>query len=377
MSADVSADATPDRTRKTFPGISSRAYEHPADRTALVALRKADGFSSLFKKFNGLLKEPQVRLALLADSVKVSDQQFSRLDRLLTDACAALDMPYRPGFFVQQDPRTNAVCIGLDQPTIVLSTGLIEILDEEELRFVIGHETGHALSGHAVYRTMLMWLTLMADNLSWLPGGSFGIGVIITMLQEWFRKSELSCDRAGLLVGQDLEAGMRSLMKMAGGAHLEEMNPLAFLDQAREYESGGTIKDSFLKLMLVKDRSHPITSLRALELTRWVEGGDYRRILAGDYPRREDDRDASFREEAKSAGDSYVNTVKNSTDPLFTKLRSFADDASGVGERLGQKMYRMWGPQGPGNGNSDSSSASGNAGDSAGNDDYEQDEETP
>ena len=140
---------------------------------------------------------------------------------------------------------------------------------------------------------------------------------------------------------------MRALMKLAGGAHLEEMNPLAFLDQAREYEAGGSVKESFLKIMMVKDRSHPITSLRALELTRWVESGDYRRILNGEYPRREEDQNASFRAEAKAAGESYVNSAKNSGDPLFTKLRGFADDATSAGDRLGQKLYRKWGSQGP------------------------------
>ena len=343
----MSDDNTPDRTRITFPGISSRAYEHPADRTALVALRKAEGFGEVFKRLNSILKEPSGRLILLADAVKVSDQQFRRLDALLTDACQALDVPERPAFFVQQSPLVNAACWGLDRPTIIMTTALLEIMDQEELRFIIGHEVGHALSGHGVYRTMLAWLTNMVDNLGWVPGGAFAIKALITLLQEWFRKSELSCDRAGLLVGQDLEAGMRSLMKLAGGAHLEEMNPMAFLDQAREYESGGTIKESFLKILQVKDRSHPITSLRALELTRWVESGDYGRILSGDYPHRDTDRDASFRAEAKAAGESYVNSVKTSGDPLFTKLRSFADDASGVGDRIGQKMYRMWGSQGP------------------------------
>ena len=340
-------DNTPDRARKTFPGISSRAYEHPADRSALVALRKAEGFGEVFKKLNSILKEPSGRLILLAEAVQVSQQQFRRLDELLTDACLALDVPDRPAFFVQQDPGMNAACWGLDRPTILITTGLLEVLDQEELRFVIGHEVGHAFSGHGVYRTMLAWLTNMANNLGWVPGGAFAINVLITLLREWFRKSELSCDRAGLLVGQDLDAGIRALMKLAGGAHLEEMNPMAFLDQAREYESGGTIKESFLKILQVKDRSHPMTAPRALELTRWVEGGDYRRILNGDYPHRDEDQNASFRAEAKNAGESYVNSVKNSTDPLFTKLRSFAEDASGVGDRIGQKMYRKWGPAGP------------------------------
>ena len=44
--------------------------------------------------------------------------------------------------YVNQDPQPNAMCIGLDEPIIVVTTGLVELLDEEEMRAVVGHEVG-------------------------------------------------------------------------------------------------------------------------------------------------------------------------------------------------------------------------------------------
>ncbi|NEE50156.1 M48 family metalloprotease, partial [Streptomyces sp. SID8455] len=88
-------------------------------------------------------------------------------------------------------------------------------------------------------------------------------------LREWFRKSELSADRAGLLVGQDIQASMRGLMKIAGGNHLHEMNVDAFLAQADEYEKGGDLRDSVLKILNVLPRTHPFTTVRAAELKKW------------------------------------------------------------------------------------------------------------
>ncbi|NED86395.1 M48 family metalloprotease, partial [Streptomyces sp. SID11233] len=73
-----------------------------------------------------------------------------------------------PPLFVTQDPRPQAMCVGMDEPVIVLTTGLVELLDEEELRAVIGHEVGHALSGHSVYRTILLFLTTMALKVAWI-----------------------------------------------------------------------------------------------------------------------------------------------------------------------------------------------------------------
>ncbi|MBR7839375.1 M48 family metallopeptidase [Actinospica durhamensis] len=344
MAVDME-DAAPARVRKTFPGISSRAYEHPADRAALIALRKLAGFDSLLKLLNSLINEREVRLLLLGNAVQVSRQQFPRLNALLEDACRVLDQPTQPEMFVQQSPRVNAMTIGLDKPVIVLTTGLVELLDEEELRFVVAHELGHAFSGHAVYRTMLLWLMNLTKVASVLPGGVLGIQALIKALLEWYRKAEISCDRAGLLVSQDIEAAIRTHMKLAGGAHLYEMNPMVFIDQGREYESTGDFRDSLLRLSLGSQVTHPFPAVRALDLTRWVDSGAYARILTGEYPRRDDDANASAREAARDAFDSYTEGIKNSTDPLMTKVRDFMREAGAVGDRLGEKMYRKWGPQ--------------------------------
>lgn len=324
----------PSRNRVRFPGISSRAYEHPSDRSALVALRKLSGFDTVFKALSGLLPERSLRLLFLSDSVRVSDQQFTHLNDMLRDACYILDLEKVPPMYVAQDPQPNAMCIGLDEPIIVATTGLVELLDEEEMRAVIGHEVGHALSGHAVYRTILLFLTNLAVKVAWIPLGNLAIMAIVTALREWFRKSELSCDRAGLLVGQDLKASMRGLMKIAGGNHLHEMNVDAFLKQAEEYEAGGDLRDSVLKILNLLPRSHPFTTVRAAELKKWAESRDYQRIMDGHYPRRSEDKDASVSDAWREGAASYSDGVKNSKDPLMGLIRDIGSGAGGVGTKL-------------------------------------------
>ncbi|WP_326808555.1 M48 family metallopeptidase [Streptomyces sp. NBC_01775] len=324
----------PGRDRRRFPGISSRAYEHPADRSALVALRKLSGFDTVFKALSGLLPERSLRLLFLSDSVRVSDQQFAHLNAMLRDACYILDLEKVPPMYVNQDPHPNAMCIGLDEPIIVVTTGLVELLDEEEMRAVVGHEVGHALSGHAVYRTILLFLTSLALKVAWIPLGNVAIMAIVTALREWFRKSELSADRAGLLVGQDLQASMRGLMKLAGGNHLHEMNVDSFLAQAEEYESGGDLRDSVLKIMNVLPRSHPFTTVRAAELKKWEASRDYQRIMEGHYDKREDDKDTSVRESFRQSAGHYSESVKNSKDPLMGLVRDIAGGAGDLGGKL-------------------------------------------
>ncbi|WP_411142473.1 M48 family metallopeptidase [Streptomyces sp. x-80] len=334
------SERVPSRDRRRFPGISSRSYEHPADRSALVALRKLSGFDTVFKTLSGLLPERSLRLLFLSDSVRVGEQQFAHLNDMLRDACHILDLEKVPPMYVNQDPQPNAMCIGLDEPIIVVTTGLVELLDEEEMRAVIGHEVGHALSGHAVYRTVLLFLTNLALKVAWIPLGNVAIMAIVTALREWFRKSELSADRAGLLVGQDLEASMRGLMKLAGGNHLHQMNVDAFLKQAEEYESGGDLRDSVLKILNVLPRSHPFTTVRAAELKKWAASRDFQRIMDGHYPRRDEDKDASVSDSFKDSATHYADTVRNSKDPLMGLVRDIAGGAGDLGGKLRDSVFR-------------------------------------
>ncbi len=87
--------------------------------------------------------------------VRVDERQFAGLHRLLGEVGRTLDVAELPEMFVTNNPITNAMTIGMDKPIIVLNSSLLDLLDEEELRFVVAHELGHALSGHAVYRTLL------------------------------------------------------------------------------------------------------------------------------------------------------------------------------------------------------------------------------
>ncbi len=352
---DEGHERLPGRQRKRFPGISSRAYEHPADRSALVALRKLSGFDTVFKALSGLLPERSLRLLFLSDSVRVSDQQFQHLHTMLLDACHILDLPKVPPMYVNQDPQPNAMCIGLDEPIIVVTTGLVELLDEEEMRAVVGHEVGHALSGHAVYRTILLFLTNFALKIAWIPLGNIAVMAIVTALREWFRKSELSADRAGLLVGQDLQASMRGLMKIAGGNHLHEMNVDAFLAQAEEYEAGGDLRDSVLKIMNVLPRTHPFTTVRAAELKKWAESRDHQRIVDGHYPRRSEDKDTSVTDSFRESASHYADSVRASKDPLMGLVRDLAGGASDLGGRLRDTFGGRSGSGSPSSGSGEAS----------------------
>ena len=344
-------NTVPDRSRVRLPDISSRAYEHPADRSALVALRKLTGFDVILKNLAGLFSDRALRLMFLASGVRASEQQFPHLYQSMLDGCYVLDLPRVPELYITQDPMVNAMALGADKPFIVLTTGIVDLMDAEEIRFVIGHELGHVLSGHAVYRTMLYYLVNLAARLALVPFAWIGLKAVIWGLEEWYRKSELSCDRAGLLASQDVSAARRALMKTAGGPQLAELSPDAFLEQAREYDAVPDVREGLIKLLQLQGTTHPFAVVRFAELDRWARDGDYESILAGNYPRRDSDSETSVGGEFRAAAKSYQDSWSRSADPLIGAVRGVAGSAMGAGERLMNRFGRRDGSNDDGDDN--------------------------
>jgi Zn-dependent protease with chaperone function len=318
----------PARSRVTLTGISSRAWEHPADRGALTALRELRGFDDIVRAFFGMWNERGFRLSYLAGSIRVDHRQYPRVHQRFAEAATTLDVAELPELYVNQSPIIHGEAIGMDKPFIVISTAAVDKLDDDELRAMLGHEIGHVRSGHAVYKTIMIILTKWAANVSWLPIGSIALRAIIAAMYEWWRKAELSADRAGLLAGQDPSASLRLLMKMAGGGDLTQIDTAAFLEQAAEYEGGGDLRDSFLKIGMTAYSSHPVPVARASELRKWVDSGEYARILGGDYPRRDGDGNASVTEDVKAAASHYRESFNTSQDPLVGLLRKVGGGAA-------------------------------------------------
>src|SRR5216117_3699752 len=219
------------RPRKILTQIAPVTWEHPADRAALQTLRSVPGFDQVVKKVVGFLGERGIRLLFQANAVRVGPTQFPRMNALYADVLTTLDWPERPELFVSQTPFVNAGAYGMERPFIVINSGALKLLDDDEMRTLLGHELGHVMSGHALYRTILVIiLNVSFASLPFLAGIAL-LPVRIALL-EWYRKSELSSDRAGLVASQDATASLRMFLKMAGGGDVKETDLNAFLVQA-------------------------------------------------------------------------------------------------------------------------------------------------
>ena len=176
--------------------------------------------------------------------------------------------------------------------------------------------------------------------LSAIPMGGLSVRMIIAALMEWSRKSELSADRAGLLATQDPAVAVRAHMKIASGGHLDDLDQTSFFAQGAEYVGATDIRDSVLKLLLIERRSHPFPVSRAAELRSWVDSGAYTTVLAGAYPRRQDDSTAPVSEAAQEAARSYSEAFKSSQDVLGRMMHDIAGWLGSAKGWLDEQMRR-------------------------------------
>ncbi|AKJ04004.1 peptidase M48-like protein [Archangium gephyra] len=117
--------------------------------------------------------------------------------------------------FIHPEPmiRAAAVYAPPDTPAIVLSSRLLEVFQEAELRFILGHELGHLAFEHFTLPLPAMALASDWDEESGrLVSPATALG-----LYRWNRAAEASADRAGLLCARELEASASVLLARVSG----------------------------------------------------------------------------------------------------------------------------------------------------------------
>ncbi len=283
--------------------ISPKAYEHPADRAATAALGTVPMLDQVVRKLIELQYERAIRQSFLASSIKLGPDQMPAVWRSWERVLARLDMTEDHDLYVTQFPLANAFVIGSGKPMVVLNSELVTLLDEQEMATVLAHEAGHILSDHVLYQTALLIL-LRAANPARLPlMAGLPLMAVRSALMEWFRATELSCDRAATLVNRDPMVTCRTLMTLGAGIPSSQLNVDAFMVQATDYAQWDSSFDRMSRFLGELRLTHSYPVRRAMEVQEWVRSGDYNRIVGGEYPRRGDPVDA--RTEASGAVDFY------------------------------------------------------------------------
>jgi Zn-dependent protease with chaperone function len=270
---------------KKYKVTDPEIFQHPQDIIAINGLKKLKGFDLVVKLMFKWGYEKIQYIHLISNHLKVDSKQVPGIYEIFRDSVNKMDMK-EPLLFIEPEEKINAYATGIENPYVVLSRGLIEQLDDTEIQFVIGHELGHIKCNHVMYSTLMGFLT---DFSSVIASKGLGLATIITTgmeiaLYNWYRKGELSCDRAGLLVCGDIDACITTLIKFAGGAKKfqTELNKKSFIEQASLYkELDSKLLDFAYKYFYIHKNTHPDCVVRAKEIKTWSESNEYQNILSG------------------------------------------------------------------------------------------------
>jgi Zn-dependent protease with chaperone function len=334
----MSAATLPDDQR--LIQISPKAYEHPADRAATAALKSIPMLDVVVRKLIELGYERTLRQLLLANSVRISEDQLPEVWASHRAALARLDIENIPQLYMGQNPFVNASAIGSQDPMVLINSQTVSLLDELEMRTVLGHEAGHILSDHVMYSTALaILLTIGVAPLSRLP---FFAGIpllaIRLALMEWYRAAELSCDRAATLVNRSPMTTCQTLMVIAGGTASRRLSLDAFVAQAAEYEDWEPGWEKFSRFRIELLQTHPFAVRRVSELMKWVRSGEYDRIVGGEFRKRSDPVDP--REEGGAAAEFYAERFRSIFREFGEGVSKAGDKAADAADKLAQWLRR-------------------------------------
>ena len=289
--------------------ITYRDFIHPEDEKAIQAIQAIP----FYEEVSGLLMkkgiEPYYHSVFMADHVRLSPKQLPKIYSLLPPICRKFGID-EPEFYLQMDPNPGAVTVGDKQAFIVITSGLLDCFtDPLELQSVIAHECGHIVCRHVFYSTLMQ--VLLNDELQGvygmakriiissavdigktLPGGvGTGIAIgekILTRSQQallmalayWYRKSELSCDRASALFVGNAEVPVKAMLRLVGGPSrfTSGINVKEFAAQFDDPASQ-TKWQRILRGAKILMQDHPFSTVRANEIIKFAKTAKFSRMF--------------------------------------------------------------------------------------------------
>lgn len=258
--------------------ISPSEFIHPEDAAALRQLENIPGFPALVKKLLSLGLEKLQYGINMASAIRLSPTQLPNLYNHLPPICKKLGIA-EPEFYLEMDPNPNAWTFGDTKIYITITSGLVEMMTDEELDAVIAHECGHIMCRHVLYHSLARYILSGTDALGIL--GSLTVPIQYAILY-WYRKSELSCDRcASLVTSPETVTGV--MARFAGGPRelTQHINMQEWAKQADQYDAirNDGLWNKTLQIYATMGLSHPFNAVRVREVLKWGNSSQYRNLI--------------------------------------------------------------------------------------------------
>ena len=163
----------------------------------------------------------------------------------------------------------NACILGDNGSLFVLFVhNILKTLTDSEIKWIVGHEIGHHLMGHIETKNELAALQWVIENAEGIHEAQ-QFHSLARSYYLWSQLQELSADRVGLMISQDLESAISGLTKIVGGFISEKISIRDFISQAESTPLEDE-EDCF--------QTHPYPPHRGWALSLFYESDYFRRF---------------------------------------------------------------------------------------------------
>ena len=283
---------------KACTPVDCEQFIHSTDKKALEALKKIPLLKTVCGKVMSLFNDVQNNIINMSSKVHITEKQLPKIYRMVESIChkIGIDMPE---LYLELNREPNAYTYGAEKFTIVIHSGLLECLEDDEIYAVLAHECGHIACNHGLYHTIagmvlgggaigLQELSV-ALSTKGIAGEIFG-GVLQAVdsalelaFYHWHRCSELSADRIAVLCCDGAKPVIDTMMRLAGGTlHFDtEIDKDLFISQAADYHEtvSGNKVNKALEFILTKDDTHPLLAVRAYAAQEFANSVEFQKLL--------------------------------------------------------------------------------------------------
>jgi Zn-dependent protease with chaperone function len=216
----------------------------------------------------GYLASRSHHQALLAEARLVNPQTAPELMLVLEKAKARLQVePVQ--VFIVANKTLNAYTFGMDSPkAIVLHSALFQLMDQDELQFILGHELGHVDLGHT-------WLNTLIGGMAGIPSSFSAAAILELAFRSWNRACEYSADRAGVLACNNPNKAITALVKLEAGSDARTQAGIFRAIQRIESQDDDLINN--LSELLA---THPMIINRIEQIRAFTASDNYHRLQA-------------------------------------------------------------------------------------------------
>lgn len=189
------------------------------------------------------------RAKAFGNMVHINSEQFPDLYNSIVQASHRLGMDVPDAFVMNSGGLINAFAYrAFRHNYVILTSSLIDANNDEQIKFVIGHELGHLAAGH-----LNLYMAILRLPARIIPG----------LHSAYSRQREYTCDAIGLHLSRNLAEASTALQMLGCGC--QRLNPKLNLKAFIKQESSVPAFSGFIYEFLA---SHPRLTKRVIALSK-------------------------------------------------------------------------------------------------------------